>query len=627
MSFGFAKGRPMPERAALHPLGHGTDGLARTVLLAIPWIVLASMAFAFARHGVDLPLIDDWRDFMDATAGSLAPADLFRPANDTLYATGKLLDALAVRFLAYNGVVYQLLTMILCLGGLLWLVGSLLRRTMPPLAAAFGFVATIFMLQPYSYWGLQNLAYHQILPLLALLLSFRLLEAPRVSNRLLGLCAAALGTLGGLAYISGAILAASAAGTVLLLSTRAVPAAARHLRALGLGLAVAAVLTLPAQLRVILVVQDGQTHSPDIPWTMPWDPGFWAYLFGLLGRAVGAQALPPPMALALTALLLAAILATAVSALRSVLVPGRSREEMRLPTVYLTLLVAVGLYAATVAAGRASHGALPEASLYDWFRRAGDRFHYFWITLLVPFALAHLAAKTPLASKPAVAIVLALPVLALAASVGALSHGTSFSAWAKDRAADARCIQEKILAEQPIVCGTIMPYDLTQAVPYARSLDVSFTRHLLFPQDLTVEGGGVLRGETALGVPRIARVEGARVEETDRGVALAEAGADPQLHLVLPEGTQGALAACRVLRVKGTVTAAQDDDVQIFAATPDSPDYGEALSDFARYDGGGPQAFDLTVGTPRGGFLPAIRLDPGQRNGAFRIEDLSASCR
>lgn len=374
------KGERMTGRAEHHRpnAGAGTGhGAVQAILVAFPVLLLAYVAIVWVRYGVDLPLIDDWRDFMDGTAGSFAVADLFRPANDTLYATGKLLDALAVRFLAYNGVVYQLLTMILCLGGTLALYHRLLFRSAPQLPAALAFLVTIFLLQPYSYWGLQNLAYHQILPVLFLLIGLRLAEARHVSDLMLAAAMAALSLLSGFAYISGAFLAATSAFMVVLLSTRGTPPLARRLRYGAAGLAMGAAVTLPAQLWVILVVQDGQTHSAAIPWTMPWTPDFWVFLFGLVGRAVRAQSLPMVPALALTSLVSLTLFITAFKAWRAIAQGGRSLEELRLPLAYLTLFVGVGFYALMIAAGRASHGAVPEESLYGVFLRSGNRFHYY----------------------------------------------------------------------------------------------------------------------------------------------------------------------------------------------------------------------------------------------------------
>ena len=150
-----------------------TDLLRRRVLqacVALPLLMLAANVLAWLRWGTDLPYFDDWRAYDMGNALSLAPGRLFKSVNNTISPVGMALEALAQRWLGGNPLPYQTLSMLGVLGGLLlmqwrllgWVVGDQRLRA---LLFAFCFL----MLQPGSYWGEQNLAYHQALPLVALL--------------------------------------------------------------------------------------------------------------------------------------------------------------------------------------------------------------------------------------------------------------------------------------------------------------------------------------------------------------------------------------------------------------------------------------------------------------------------
>ena len=118
---------------------------------------------------IDLPFYDDWRAYIQGRAGLLDLGYLFTPENGTYYPVGKMLDAIAQRYLDGNSVAYQFLSMTIVLGSLLALQWRLLSFAMKDrLFAASAFSLTVFMLQPGSYWGHQNLAYHQAVPLLCL---------------------------------------------------------------------------------------------------------------------------------------------------------------------------------------------------------------------------------------------------------------------------------------------------------------------------------------------------------------------------------------------------------------------------------------------------------------------------
>lgn len=600
------------------------------ISMAVPLAALACAALFWVRDGVDLPFIDDWRSFVNGTAGSLAFADLFRPSNDTIYATGKFLDALAVRFLGFNGVVYQLLSLIVCLGLLLYIQFRLLFRNLPVSAASLGALTCIFMLQPYSYWGLQNLAYHQALPLMGLLGGVALTVSTRIPNLALAILVTVISVIGGLSYISGAIVALTTAFALFALSNRGTPDAARRMRFAALGFAVGALATLPVQLWVILIVQAGQTHSESIPWTFPWQPEFWVFLLGLTGRSVGAQLFTGLIAIGLAILVTAGLAATAIACVLRLRRSGQTLEEIQVPAVYLTLFCGIGAYAILVTASRASHGAAAGAPLYDWFLRSGVRFHYFWLTLLLPWAVAvGFAAfrdRFALRAPHAISIVLSTVLVGYAAQAGMFSYSPFYQTWAKWRLADLDCIQEKLLAQQPLVCGGLWAEDLTEAVRHARSLDTNFTRYLLFRDEIRSDHNMLLRPLQDLSLPSVMSVEGAQITPDAGGAEITSHSDDPQLALRFDGDSARRLQECRTLHAKGSIAAREDDILQMFVTTPSKPKYNQENSIDFPYGGGGPQPFKLVIGS-REGFLPSVRFDPGTRNQTYTITDVTYSCR
>ena len=99
-------------------------------LIFFPVLSLVLRALAWLRYGIDIPWFDDWRGYVDGNIDSLAPAYLFRPVNDTLAPVGFALDALAQRYLDGNSIAYQLISMIVVLGGLMWLQWKLLIESL-----------------------------------------------------------------------------------------------------------------------------------------------------------------------------------------------------------------------------------------------------------------------------------------------------------------------------------------------------------------------------------------------------------------------------------------------------------------------------------------------------------------
>lgn len=190
------------------------------LLLLVPVAALAYMAVTFLSLAVDIPMVDDWRSYDSGEIGSFSLEYLFRPANDTMYPVGKFLDALAQHALNGNSVAYKFLSMLTVLGTILWLQWRLLSSVFDDrFVAACSFTASLLMLQPASYWGGSNLAYHQAIPLICLLASLNMIVAVEGSMKLKMPMLFCLGLVSGFTYISGAFSTLAVAAVLLVIGT------------------------------------------------------------------------------------------------------------------------------------------------------------------------------------------------------------------------------------------------------------------------------------------------------------------------------------------------------------------------------------------------------------------------
>lgn len=472
-------------------------------LVAIPLACFALNALMWLAYGVDIPFWDDWRAYESGGAGSLDIAYLFKPSNDTLYPVGIFLDSLAHRVLGGNSVAYQLISLVAVLGALLLLQWRLLRSVLgDPLLTACAFAATLFMLQPDSYWGMQNMAYHQAIPVVAVLWALYLVLVAPWRSRLSPVLLLAIGLTAGMTYISGAF-AVLATGIALILAAKVlrIGPGVPLLRG-GAWLTLAGIATAIPQLWVIVVHQKG-THRADAPMAYPTEPDFWLYLSGKLGRSLMLPMERPVLSLAVVALACAALLvalAWAAKTARSNAAGTRAATEAvvapvtRAFIILLALGAVVGVYLAIVAAGR-THLRPPNLSPLDIFVTGFHRFHFFWATILWPWLLAAgvlAAQRRSRALATAVAVGCALATVGWCAASGAFRHKEFYEAANGMRIEGIKCIHERLEGSQPIVCGTLLPADLTVALRNAERLDASFSRalELTRAKELPVSEGG-----------------------------------------------------------------------------------------------------------------------------------------
>lgn len=616
-----------------HADGSRWQGWALCACVALPWLMLGANLLAWLRWGVDLPFLDDWRAYDERSALSLSPRRLFEAINNTISPVGLTLDVLAQRWLGGNSLAYQSLTMLGVLGGLLalqWcLLGWALRdRRLQAWAFAFCFP----MLQAGSYWGEQNLAFHQALPLLALLSAAAVCLVPRSVRRWHAVVVWVLGLLAGLSYISGAVAALMLGVAWLLVSawytTCAQPCVLAHrARAGGWALLIAGALTSVLQIVITRSTTPGGREQ-FLGLTWPYQADFWLFLAGSFGRASGLSFASLGVEAAWVAVMgigMLVLLGMAARPLGKGSSP-RSARVRRWALVYGPLLSVVLAYLALVSAGRAG---FREASIVDAsavFRLGAGRFHFFWVTLLFPWAAAGVALALRRWRVPVFLGWLWGGLLALcvvAGTRGVFDVVTVYRSASDHQLSQFRCIARQLGSDSPIVCPGLAMMgirDLSRAYAYAREIDASFVRYLpilgrdRFGDSLLDEHGSDVLGTGAW----------RHVQRLADGWMRSEGDAQ----LVLSLSATERAADCRVLGVRLGLLADRPSSAQVFYRVAGQAGYSEEASVRVAYvpDAQARVVQELVIDSAVG-FEPELRLDPFEGEGRFRLSELQVVCR
>jgi hypothetical protein len=460
-------------------------------LIALPLLSLLIGLIAWLRYGMDLPWVDDWRGYADGNIDSLSLRYLFRAVNDTLCPVGFALDALAQRYLGGNSIAYQFLSMLVVLGGLLLLQWKLLLKFLENrFQAAVCFVFTLLMLQPDSYWGYENLAYAQALPLVFMLAALMLIFSE--GRWWHGLLIFVLGLLAGFSYISGAI-ALLASSLVLCMCFIALPTMKAQPGMLRKGLWYMAAGWISAAAQVwFAVIGLRNTYKGLLPpLALPDDSQFWWYLLGKVGRSVMLP-VNGGWTSALVALLASAIV---LGATTFVLVrmrnPALSLADARFFAIYMAMLSMIGTYLATVSAGRANYALQEVTDGLGIFFFGFLRFHFFWVTLIWPWVMAVLlrlfcnqeAGHRPMADWIGLGVAVAATVWIVQA--GGMAHMRSQEANAQLRESAMHCLLDDVQTGKGIHCLGLRPAGVDGALPdsaaayaYARKIGASFVRYV-----------------------------------------------------------------------------------------------------------------------------------------------------
>lgn len=453
-----------------------------SMLLAVPLTSLALATISWLRYGIDLPFQDDWREYLLGTAGTFAFETLFRPSNDTLYPVGKFLDAVAQHLLDGNSVAYQLISMIAVLGLLLFLQWRLLRLVIEnKLSLALAFLLTIFMLQPDSYWGRQNIAYHQAIPLVCVLGALYLALGPTPWSRWSTTLAVAISLISGFSYVSGAIAMLMTGLTLIIVKLPIDDLDSRRARSIGLALLAGVLVSLPAQLWVIFGVNAGRTHRPDAPWTFPYEADFWLFILGMVARSLLLPKKYPLFSLLIAASVCAVMLVVSLRSIRQL--QGRAAGNPRLAIIFTALLSSITAYLCMVSVGRAGLRSEDVDTASEVFISGYRRFYFAWVTLIWPWlAAVALAADDPKARPSRRTFLAVLVICAFAAIVGVFNHHGYYAKLAGGRVeTQVRCLQHQLRAGAGIVCPRLHPGDLASAYAYGSSIGASFSRSFPMP--------------------------------------------------------------------------------------------------------------------------------------------------
>ncbi len=598
--------------------------------IGLPIVSLILNGVAWLKYGIDLPFFDDWNNYISGTVDSLEPSHLLKSVNDTRTPVGYVLDALAQRYLDGNSVVYQFLSMIIVLGGLLFFQWRLLYWALADrLVAAACFVFTLLMLQPGTYWGRDNLAYHQALPLLFGLAALTLLFVWEGRDRWRFPGVFLLGVLAGVSYISGAIAVLSM-GFALIAAAFVFPpeSRARLLRG-GVALFTAGVATSYFQLEPMLS-QTNFVHRPDAPLAFPYEQDFWFYFLGKTARSLLLPASGPGWSLLAVCVALLVVVALAVYFLAGRFrAAGTGGREFRTGLMFTVLGAGILSYMLMIAAGRTNLRPPEVSAPLDVFVYGFYRFHYFWMTLFWPWAAA--AAFVFFDSRKGVRkkiLVVATVVLAGIAVVfmvarGALGHDRAHHdemAWRRPVIA---CLLSQVQKGEGIFCNEFNQRDASPGYAYARMIGASFVRY--FPVLPLAAGSDDppplfrLTRDTAQ-----AEMIGLTPESGPPGRYVA--GNDSQI--VFRSGQPDKMARCSLLDVSVLLRAASPDRAQLFYRLAGQPGFSErhAVIQNVGVPGEGYARLDFQIEN-LAGFEDELRFDPVMTPQALQIGEIEARCR
>lgn len=610
-------------------------GFTGKLLISLPLVSLALSALAWLRYGIDIPWFDDWRGYAEGNMQSLDLAHIFRPINDTMAPVGFVLDALVQRYLDGNSVAYQLLSMVGVLGGILLLQWKLLKKALgDPRDAALCFALTLLMLQPDSYWGRENLAYHQCLPLVFILAATWLTVCKDIRRWWHAPLIFVLGLLASFTYISGAF-GALTIGVSLWVTARCLfegqvgQAIARN----ASWLTAAGGIGAATQLYRAILPSAG-THA-GIPMAMPYEGQFWAFFLGKLGRSLLLPPDYPAVSAAITALVCAVALGVALLLIRKALKPGASIEQQRVAAIYIALGAMVFVYMMMVAAGRTRFRPPGMNDLLDIFAYAFTRFHFFWATLLWPWLLAAVVVLVRSSAvgqgkglRPASMVLATALVTTVAAQAGAFDHMKAHRGMAKAREDAGRCLLEGLQKEGAIHCsGLIPPHfeipapDSYGAYAYAWNTGASFVRN--YPILSSATRSDVIppfyQMTRLLGVMQIDQmnyVGGGTVEVTGKDSKLLLDTQQPRV-----------MRKCSLMDVEIDMKTETQDTAQVFFLPVGATMFDELNSRRATLtpsDKPGTVRFHLESAS---GFLNPIRIDFVTQPQTIEVSDIRIYCR
>ncbi|MBI6848641.1 MULTISPECIES: hypothetical protein [Pseudomonas syringae group] len=585
------------------------------VLVGLPIFSAAFNLVSWLRFGVDLPYLDDIRPYYNETAGSLRLHDLFTSSNDTLYPLGMALDSLAFRWLSGNTVAYQAISMITVLGGILLIQWKLLEYCLDDkLLSAAAFSSLLLMLQPDSYWGLQNMAYHQVLPLLFILMA-SLVSVSSLGTKLKCTLGVLLATASGLVYISGAF-AFLAFSLAMLIRELFVVKKSQQIISMSILMLIPSVLTSLLQGWVIVGIQHG-VHRADTAMSYPWDAEFWIFILSKIARSLYLSDLFPFLSLGIASCGLALLLLISLLSLMVARRYGNYSVLGRVSFVAFPVIAAILVYLGLVAAGRTNlHPASIDSGM-KLFTFSFVRFHFFWVCAAWPLVIAAVFAAMSKANKVfpvSLVVVMCFASFALVGGTKITEHDAYYKQTYDIRVENLACLNQGNQRGGQFQCPGLHPgIDMSPILRYARATGASFA-------GLATTSPAAFGSTGALYDIGSDKFEIANLTVIDDGNRMA-AGADPMI--ILGPSKLATLPACQLLQVRVRLDVEKADLAQLFY-TP----VGETLSEInSQVKPVGLGTNDLTFEMKSDkGFAGYLRFDPVTGAQNITVQHLEVRC-
>lgn len=600
------------------------------ICIGLPLVSLFLNAISWLRFGLDLPFFDDWRGYATGQIHSLELNYLFRPVNDTLAPVGFALDALAQRYLDGNSIAYQFLSMVTVLGGLLWLQWRLLVQTMgkTPLTAVC-FLVTLLMLQPGSYWGRENLAYHQALPLLFILASLSLLLTPSSKYIWRMPVIFILSLFAGFSYISGAF-GVLAVGIGLLVACGGVKNWSNRGTLLWGGLILSISGLFSSAIQYFVAIPNGATHRPDAPLALPNTADFWIFYLGKLGRSLLLPQNRPLVSLVATIIIVGiALFLIFIFFYKNLKHQQLSKEYLQVGTIFIALTSVVFVYMLLIAAGRTNLRPPEIKSALQIFSYGYYRFHFFWATLLWPWLIAMLLTTVQEKFKPSLIRIEIFGLLVVAIfgffsiGRGALDHTQQYKAETFFRIPTITCLSEQLQKGGAIFCPEFNMPDFRSAYDYGLKSGASFAKHFpLLPIPLGSNEPSpwfrLTRDQSSIRYKDMA---------VDRKNEMSfQTGTDSQIILQLEKADD--LSHCLILDVSASLIVPHPDTAQLYYTTTTDKNFSEQQSVriSLKATTNQPDIINFRVSNPNG-FGDSFRFDPVTTSGHININEVELRCR
>lgn len=596
-------------------------------LIALPILSLILNLTSWLRFGIDMPLMDDWRQYRNDTMGDIEPSYLFKSVNDTLSPVGLFLDAMAFKFLDGNTIAYQFISMFTILGSLLLLQWKLLKICIENFfIRACAFSTTILMLQPDTYWGWSNLAYHQAIPLVCILACLYLTLSERWTVKKTTPLIITIGFISGLSYISGAFAILGLSLTFVTAQLFIATSNKKRLLASGLSLLIPAVVTTCAQLWVIIGIQHG-THRADAPMAYPWESDFWFFLLGKVARSLMLPANHPLFSLCITLVALAITAIIVATLIKQCLLKKQSPANVPLTIVISSFIATISLYLFLIAAGRTHLRPENITTFLDVFSFGFYRFHFYWITLVWPWITAAiliwlLRTKPSGIAKHTIAFIFTALMFSGIKYTNIFEHKEFYLATMQSRLDGIQCLQNKIQTNKNLLCKQLELSDLNKAIANAKRTGASFARNLFYIPIALGTNTPIPLYRLSEHKNEIHLTNAHRADDSSNDIKI-RAEADP--NLLITTGKPEELLNCRSLEVNVKMDISDNDLSQLFFLPYGKSSFTETDSKTIPIShNDGTISFNMTS---ESGFLDTLRFDPVTSPQLLSLGDLEVRCR